>query len=97
MAAQVEVTEQAREDIMGLKNAVITARLWRLIDRLRNWPAVSGAKALSGKLAGKYRLRTGDYRLQFRVESIRTEANGKSPRYIVTVERAGHRDGFYEN
>src|SRR5205807_8534423 len=97
MAAEVEVTEQAREDIKSLKNAVITARLWKLIDRLRNWPAVSGAKALSGKLAGKYRLRTGDYRLQFRVETITTESNGKGPRYIVVVEKAGHRDGFYED
>src|SRR5436305_279135 len=29
-------------------------------------PRVSGAKPLRGRLAGKYRLRTGDYRLQFR-------------------------------
>lgn len=43
---------------------------------------------LSGPLAGHYRLRTGDYRLQFRVE-------GKQI-VIVVSERIGHRNGFYE-
>jgi mRNA-degrading endonuclease RelE of RelBE toxin-antitoxin system len=49
------------------------------------WPTVSGAKPLTGKLAGHYRIRTGDYRLQFRVEGER-----------VIVEKVGHRDRFYE-
>jgi len=53
--------------------------------RLEHWPAVSGAKPLRGRLAGHYRIRTGDYRLQFHVE-------GDS----VVIERVGHRDGFYE-
>ena len=57
-----------------------------LFERLEAWPNVSGVKALRGQLAGSYRLRTGDYRLQFRVvgESVR-------------VEKIGHRDGFYED
>jgi mRNA-degrading endonuclease RelE of RelBE toxin-antitoxin system len=46
---------------------------------------VSGAKPLSGNLAGKFRLRTGDYRLQFRLE-----------RGTIVVEQVGHRDGFYD-
>jgi mRNA-degrading endonuclease RelE of RelBE toxin-antitoxin system len=96
MGADVVVTDQAREDIEGLKNVVITARIWKLIDRLKNWPAVSGAKALSGNLAGKFRMRTGDYRIQFRVVQTKEEPNGEeTPRYTVIVERAGHRDGFY--
>jgi mRNA-degrading endonuclease RelE of RelBE toxin-antitoxin system len=53
--------------------------------RLADWPDVSGAKPLSGKLAGRFRLRTGDYRLQFRIEQ------GE-----VRVEQIGHRDGFYD-
>lgn len=53
--------------------------------RLADWPEVSGAKPRSGKLAGRYRLRTGDCRLQFRVEAGQ-----------VWVERVGHRDGFYD-
>jgi mRNA-degrading endonuclease RelE of RelBE toxin-antitoxin system len=53
---------------------------------LEKWPAVSGAKALSGNLAGFYRLRTGDYRLRF---FIREET--------VIVDQIGHRKEFYEN
>ncbi len=43
------------------------------------------AKALSGPLAGHWRLRTGDYRVQFRVEGE-----------LVIVEKVGHRDKFYQ-
>ncbi|MBI5759049.1 MAG: type II toxin-antitoxin system RelE/ParE family toxin [Planctomycetales bacterium] len=46
---------------------------------------MSGAKPLSGHLAGHFRIRTGDYRVQFRVEGP-----------TVIVERIGHRDGFYK-
>ncbi len=52
----------------------------------RGWPDVSGAKPLRGKLAGWYRVRTGDYRVQFRVEGA-----------MVIVEKIGHRDRFYED
>jgi mRNA-degrading endonuclease RelE of RelBE toxin-antitoxin system len=44
-----------------------------------------GAKALSGPLAGRYRMRTGDYRVQFRLEGG-----------ALVVEKVGHRDRFYE-
>lgn len=37
-------------------------------------------------MAGHYRLRTGDYRVQFQVS-----------RQTVLVEKIGHRDGFYED
>jgi len=63
----------------------IKARIAEMIARLAKWPEVSGAKALTGNLTGHYRLRTGDYRLQFRIED---EA--------VVIEQVGHRDGFYE-
>jgi mRNA-degrading endonuclease RelE of RelBE toxin-antitoxin system len=63
----------------------IKARMVELMIRLADWPDVSGAKPLSGKLAGHYRLRTGDYRLQFRIEAGQ-----------VWVEQIGHRDGFYD-
>jgi mRNA-degrading endonuclease RelE of RelBE toxin-antitoxin system len=53
---------------------------------LRNYPAVSGAKPLRANLTGHYRLRTGDYRLQFRVQGD-----------MVIVEKIGHRDLFYED
>jgi len=67
---------------------VIQARVTKVFARLGNWPEVSGAKSLSGNLAGCYRIRTGDYRVQFRVE-------GKGASASVIIEKLGHRDGFY--
>jgi mRNA-degrading endonuclease RelE of RelBE toxin-antitoxin system len=64
----------------------IQGRMIRVFERLRNFPAVSGAKPLRGKLAGRFRVRTGDYRAQFRVEGTR-----------IIVEKVGHRDRFYED
>jgi mRNA-degrading endonuclease RelE of RelBE toxin-antitoxin system len=61
------------------------ARMEDLVDRLEKWPAVSGAKPLRGDLAGHYRLRTGDFRLQFRVIG-----------QDIIIERIGHREGFYD-
>jgi mRNA-degrading endonuclease RelE of RelBE toxin-antitoxin system len=63
----------------------IKDRLVRVIARLERWPEVSGAKPLRGDLAGHYRIRSGDYRLQFHVQGDE-----------VVIERVGHRDGFYE-
>jgi mRNA-degrading endonuclease RelE of RelBE toxin-antitoxin system len=62
----------------------IHGRVLKLLVKLEQWPSVSGAKPLRGELAGRYRLRTGDYRIQFHVAGD-----------IVTVEKIGHRDGFY--
>lgn len=75
--ATVTYEREAVEQLSELPNVVLS--------RLENWPAVSGAKPLLGDLAGHYRIRTGDYRIQFRV----TGAD-------VIIERIGHRDGFYE-
>ncbi|HVA47378.1 MAG TPA: hypothetical protein VNH11_13495 [Pirellulales bacterium] len=54
---------------MGDLPKPIKSRMVELLARLADWPDVSGAKPLRGNLAGHYRLRTGDYRLQFRVEA----------------------------
>ena len=81
----VTVTPSAARQIDVLPR-VIRVRIHRLVGRLSHWPEVSGAKPLSGPLAGHYRLRTGDYRLQFHVTS-----------HAVVVERVGHRDGFYDD
>ena len=82
----------------------------RLVERLRQWPNVSGVKHLRGDLAGKHRLRTGDYRLQFRVAEtrkllkVRRVVKGRDivqerevVDYKVILEKAGHRDGFYDH
>lgn len=82
--AKVILTSEAADGLEAMP-LVIHARMLRLLERLAKWPAVSGAKPLSGDLAGRHRLRTGDYRLQFRVEGP-----------TVIVERIGHRDRFYQ-
>jgi mRNA-degrading endonuclease RelE of RelBE toxin-antitoxin system len=76
--------EYAAAKQLGELPKPIKARMIELISRLADWPNVSGAKPLSGNLAGHFRLRTGDYRLQFR-----DDAN------LIVVEQVGHRDGFY--
>ena len=92
---EVVLTVEAQQQIKDLKNAVIAARMYKLIDRLKQWPNVSGVKALSGNLAGKYRMRTGDYRIQFSV-ATKIDATGLMKRKVI-VEKAGHRDGFYDD
>ncbi|HEY4234104.1 MAG TPA: type II toxin-antitoxin system RelE/ParE family toxin [Lacipirellulaceae bacterium] len=81
---QVIYEDTAREEFERLPSR-IKARVFGVVERLANWPAISGAKPLGGELAGRYRIRTGDYRIQFRVL-------GKT----VLIEKMGHRDGFYE-
>lgn len=107
--AHVLITPDAQKQAEELPG-IIQLRVIDLVRRLENWPAVSGAKPLRGGLAGSYRLRTGDYRLQFHVEqsrkSVRVEKPGKGKKktveeqvvieYRVIVEKVGHRDGFYE-
>ena len=83
--AKVTFTPEAWEQSQHLPRP-IRARLLKLVERLEAWPQVSGAKPLRGDLAGQYRLRTGDYRVQFRVEGDR-----------VIIVKVGHRDGFYED
>jgi mRNA-degrading endonuclease RelE of RelBE toxin-antitoxin system len=105
----VVLTAEAVHDFSVLPT-VITVRMRRLIARLRQWPDVSGIKHLKGNLAGKHRLRTGDYRLQFRVEETRqrlklervvkgkkVEQEQEVVHYRIIVEKAGHRDGFYDD
>ena len=81
----VTITPEALRQAERLP-AVIRTRLRRLVLKLANWPEVSGVKPLSGKLAGRYRIRTGDYRVQFYVQSG-----------CLIVEKIGHRDKFYED
>jgi mRNA interferase RelE/StbE len=82
---RAKLTAAAARDFDALPLTIKT-RMLRLLERLDAWPSVSGAKPLSGKLAGRLRLRTGDYRLVFRVD-------GRA----VVVERIQHRRDVYED
>lgn len=81
----VELTPEAAHAFAQLPR-VIRARVELILVRLEQWPRVSGAKPLRGNLAGRYRIRTGDWRVQFHVRN-----------QVVVVERIGHRDRFYED
>ena len=63
--AAVALTPEAREQFDALP-LVIKGRVLAILERLVDWPNVSGAKPLRSNLAGQYRVRTGDYRVQFR-------------------------------
>ena len=82
---QVVVSLEMARQLAKLPKS-IRARIHAVLSRLHDWPEVSGAKPLTGNLAGHYRVRTGDYRVQFSV----------TPDKLI-VERIGHRDGFYES
>ena len=64
---------------------LVQARVRAVFMRLKAWPRVSGAKPLRGDLAGFYRVRTGDYRVQFRTLPD-----------AIEVTKVGHRDRFYD-
>lgn len=62
----VILTEEAKQDVEKLP-VVIQARVDEIVKRLELWPDVSGAKPLGKDLAGLARIRTGDYRVVFRI------------------------------
>jgi mRNA-degrading endonuclease RelE of RelBE toxin-antitoxin system len=82
---QVLLTPEAQAEFEHLP-IVVRARVLGIFERLRGWPAVSGAKPLAGSWAGHYRIRTGDWRVVFRVVSPR-----------VVVVRIKHRSEVYED
>lgn len=86
--ATVRITPAAQEQVEALPLS-IHARVLAVFERLAAWPNVSGAKPLSGSLAGQFRVRTGGYRVQFTV-------SGKGESAVLTVVRVGKRDGFYD-
>ena len=81
----VLLTPEAQADFDALP-VVIKARVLQIFERLAQWPNVSGAKALSGAWAGHYRIRTGDWRVIFRVVTPK-----------VVVVRIKHRSDVYED
>jgi mRNA interferase RelE/StbE len=81
----VELTPEAVEQAAALPTA-IKKRLRNVLQRLAKWPVVSGAKPLRGRLSGWFRIRTGDYRIRFKIEGD-----------TVIVDKIGHRKDVYED
>jgi mRNA-degrading endonuclease RelE of RelBE toxin-antitoxin system len=82
--ANVLLTPDAQKQYAELPLPIM-GRVAAIFERLANWPNVSGAKPLRGSMAGQYRVRTGDYRVQFTPQGD-----------DVVVTKIGHRDGFYD-
>lgn len=83
--AKVRVTDDALGRAADLPLA-IQARLGSIVDRREEWPQVSGAKPLRGRLKGSYRIRAGDCRVVFRID-----------RGDVTITAVDHRKDVYED
>jgi mRNA interferase RelE/StbE len=82
--ASVILTQEAKKQVDALP-LPIRRRLLDVYARLALWPAVSGAKPLRHGLSGSYRIRTGDYRIIFRIDKDR-----------VIIWRIGYRGGIYD-
>ncbi len=65
--AKVVFTAEAKRGLADVPMA-IRLRCYDVVERLGNWPNVSGAKPLRKELKGHFRIRTGDYRIVFRPE-----------------------------
>lgn len=84
MAVVVLLAKDAQEDYDDL-TPTIQVRVNAVIERLGQWPNVSGAKSLRGEWAGYFRIRTGDWRVLFRPISP-----------VLIVVRIKHRSEVYE-
>ena len=82
---QVRFASQEVADQYGRLPRSIKIRMDDVLQRLAGWPNVSGAKPLRGGLAGNFRIRTGDYRIVFRVRGD-----------LVTVWKIGNRGDVYD-
>ena len=82
--AEVDLTPAALEQLARVP-LPIQRRIGDVIRRLSRWPDVSGAKPLHEGLAGNFRIRTGDYRVVFRVRGD-----------VVTIWKIGYRGDVYD-
>lgn len=83
--ATVVISADALSEIEALPKS-IRARVLAVVHRLERWPEVSGVRPLRGDLAGHFRVRTGDYRVQFH----------PTAGDVLVIEKVGHWDGFYD-
>jgi len=81
----VELTAGAVDQLNKLPSPIV-GRIGELVSRLENWPEVSGVKRLTAGLKGNFRIRTGDYRIIFRVEATQ-----------IIIWRIANRKDVYED
>lgn len=68
MTVAVVLTKAAQKDVDGL-TAPVMARVAAAIVALREYPAVTGVKALKGDRKGQYRVRVGTHRILFTLDA----------------------------
>lgn len=81
----MELTADAVAQLGELPSAIV-GRIDAVVTRLRDWPNVSGMKRLTGDLKGNFRIRTGDYRIIFRLDGRR-----------IIIWRIANRRDVYED
>lgn len=82
--AKVVLTAEGQRHLAHLPGGMIR-RVNAILERLEDWPQVSGAKPLRRELVGCHRIRTGDWRILFRVTGD-----------VVTVFAIDNRRDVYE-
>jgi mRNA-degrading endonuclease RelE of RelBE toxin-antitoxin system len=80
----VRLTNEAAREFVAL-SPTMKARVLTVLERLQEWPKVSGAKAMKHEWAGHFRIRTGDWRVIFGPVSAE-----------VIVVRIKHRSEVYD-
>ena len=81
---EVALATEARREYRKLP-VTVRDRVNAVFERLAKWPEVSGAKWLAGEWKNHARIRTGDYRVIFRIES----------ETLIEVVRVAHRSVVY--
>ena len=85
MAVEVRMTTDALQQLGALHEPIL-ARVNKIIERLQDWPNVSGAKPLRHERNGSFRIRTGDWRIIFRVAGE-----------LLTITSISNRRDVYED
>jgi mRNA-degrading endonuclease RelE of RelBE toxin-antitoxin system len=85
MAVEVRITPSALSELSALHEPIL-ARVNGVMERLQDWPNVSGAKPLRGSLKRSFRVRTGDWRIIFRVAGN-----------VLTITAISNRKDAYED
>lgn len=78
------ILNDALDDLDRLPGSM-QERILGVVERLERWPQVSGVKALTAQWRGHSRIRTGDYRVVFKLYPDR-----------IVVVRVAHRKEVYE-
>jgi mRNA-degrading endonuclease RelE of RelBE toxin-antitoxin system len=81
-------SDEAKRDLLSLATCD-KARVLGVLKRLAAWPSVSGWKPMRSEWTGHGRIRTGDWRVIFRMPRAGDD--------VILVVKIGHRSVIYED